>query len=110
MSVSVDIRERLKDAFAWRGDRTDEHRLADLTGWWRDPALLMQLGPALADLSGSSSVSLVLGPQSSGAMLGALVATSLHVGLERVCQRLAGWWATLDECCVPTRSRTSCGS
>ncbi|SDY65560.1 hypothetical protein SAMN05661080_04175 [Modestobacter sp. DSM 44400] len=31
-------------------------------------------------------------------------------GLERVCQRLAGWWATLDECCVPTRSRTSCGS
>jgi adenine phosphoribosyltransferase len=41
----------------------------------------MELGPALASISGSSSISLVLGPQSRGAMLGALVATSLHVGL-----------------------------
>ncbi len=84
MSVTQDVRDRLKAAFAWRGDRTDEHRLADVTGWWRDPELIAQLGPALAALRGSAEPSLVLGPQSRGAMLGALVANCLRIGLVEV--------------------------
>lgn len=84
MAISVDIRDRLKARFVWRGDRTDEHRLADVTGWWRDPEVLAELGPALAALGVSTGPSLVLGPQSRGAMLGALVAGCLQVGLVEV--------------------------
>jgi adenine phosphoribosyltransferase len=79
-----EVRERLKDAFTWRGDRTDESFLADMTGWWRDAGLLAGLGVALGALASSSEPTVVVGPQSRGAMLGALVATELGIGLIEV--------------------------
>src|SRR5512142_2431968 len=50
MPLSIDLRKRLVDAIAWRGDRWDENLRADITGWWRDPALLRALTVALSDL------------------------------------------------------------
>lgn len=68
-------------AFRWRGDRTDYSYLADVTGWWADSALMQQLGPSLADLHRDVAPTVVLGPQSRGALLGALVAVHLGIGL-----------------------------
>lgn len=71
----------LKGSFRWRGDRTDRWNLADLSGWWAEPTILRRLGPALASLFPDAQPTVVLGPQSRGALLGALVATHLGVGL-----------------------------
>jgi adenine phosphoribosyltransferase len=71
----------LRRSFRWRGDRTDVRYYADPTGWWADAGVLGQLGPALASLFEDTSPTLVIGPQSRGALVGALVATHLGVGL-----------------------------
>jgi adenine phosphoribosyltransferase len=54
---------------------------ADPTGWWADPTILRRLGPALADLFSDADPTIVLGPQSRGALVGALVACHLGIGL-----------------------------
>ncbi|MGX6607541.1 phosphoribosyltransferase family protein [Micromonosporaceae bacterium Da 78-11] len=74
----MNLRSRLRDAFRWRGDRPDEHAYADVTGWWRDPALFPLLGPALAELFPDPAPTVVVGPASRGSLLGPLVA--LHLG------------------------------
>jgi adenine phosphoribosyltransferase len=80
-----DLSERLRAAFVWRGDRTDEHYYADLTGWWRDGELLATIGPALAQLFPvQAAPTLVLGPESRGSLIGPLVATHLGVGFVEV--------------------------
>jgi adenine phosphoribosyltransferase len=84
VTSSADLRKRLKAAFVHRGDRTDARSLADVTGWWRDPELLADLGPALGSPIPEAKPSVVIGPQSRGSMLGALVATALRVGLVEV--------------------------
>ena len=71
----------LKNAFRWRGDRTDEHQLADPSGWWADPTVLAGLGRGLAALFPDEQPTVVVGPQSRGMLVGALVATQLEVGL-----------------------------
>ena len=71
----------LRAAFAWRGDRPDDRFAADLTGWWANASILSRLGPALAKPYADHRPTLVLGPQSRGALLGALVAAHLRVGL-----------------------------
>jgi adenine phosphoribosyltransferase len=78
------LRARVREAFAWRGDRTDDHRYADVTGWWRQPDLLRELGPALAGLFDRDRPTVVLGPESRGCLLGPLVALSLGVGFVEV--------------------------
>lgn len=78
------VKSGLRNAFAWRGDRTDKHRYADITGWWRRPDLLRDLGPALAGLFADEQPTVVLGPESSGFLLGPLVALSLRVGFVEV--------------------------
>lgn len=75
-------KSRLSAAFAWRGDRGDEY--ADITGWWRDPALLRDLGPALAQLFREAAPTVVLGPDSRGSLIGPLVAVHLGVGFVEV--------------------------
>jgi adenine phosphoribosyltransferase len=77
-----DLRARLRAAFAWRGDATDRHRYADVTGWWRDADLLRAIGPALAALfpAPTAAPTVVLGPESRGCVIGPLVATHLAVG------------------------------
>jgi len=72
------MRDRLRESFRWLGDRTDPDERADPTGWWRDPQTLAGLGPALADLFADEAPTVVVGPQSRGSLLGALVA--LHLG------------------------------
>lgn len=74
------LAERLVASFVWRTDRAEESSRADVSGWWRDAALLRSLGPALAGLYGDAPT-VVLGAQSRGALLGALVAEHLDVGL-----------------------------
>ncbi|SDN44786.1 adenine phosphoribosyltransferase [Geodermatophilus sp. DSM 45219] len=81
---AADLRERLCAAFAWRGDRGDDGFRADVTGWWRDPALLQDLGAGLAGLFADEAPTVVLGLPSRGVLLGALVARELGVGLVEV--------------------------
>jgi adenine phosphoribosyltransferase len=76
-----ELRNDLRGAFRWRGDRTDVSYGADLTGWWADPTILARLGPGLAQLFSEANPTVVLGPQSRGALLGGLVATHLQIGL-----------------------------
>lgn len=74
---TADLGDRLIAAFAWRGDRVDERSFADVTGWWRDPALLPKLGAALSGLVADETPTVVLGLPSRGVLLGALVARDL---------------------------------
>jgi adenine phosphoribosyltransferase len=76
-----DLRTRLRIGFHWRGG--PDVAFADITEWWRDPAVLRELPPAVAALvPGAPTV--VLGPASRGTLLGALVAAHLGVGLVEV--------------------------
>src|SRR5215207_8842309 len=79
--ADTEFRADLRAAFAWRGDRPDDRFAADPTGWWANPSILRWLGPALAKSYADLRPNLVLGPQSRGALLGALVAVHLAVGL-----------------------------
>jgi len=78
------FREALRAGFRWRGDRTDERLLADPTGWWADPRVLHEMGPALAELFAGADPTVVVGLQSRGTLLGALVAAHLGLGLVEV--------------------------
>ncbi|MEU2615599.1 phosphoribosyltransferase family protein [Micromonospora sp. NPDC007271] len=84
MDLRDDVRERLRKAFTWRGDRPDDHAYADATGWWRAPDLLRDLGPALAGLVEAERPTVVLGVESRGSLLGPLVALALGVGFVEV--------------------------
>lgn len=84
---SAELRFDLQRSFRWRGDRLDYGYLADLSGWWASPTVLGRLGPALADLFSDSPPTVVLGPQSRGALLGALVAAHLGIGLVELRKR-----------------------
>lgn len=74
----------LRSEFAWVGDRTDPTAVADMTGWWRHPTVLAEVGTALGDLFRDDEPTVVLGPESRGSLLGALTATALGVGLVEV--------------------------
>jgi adenine phosphoribosyltransferase len=78
---STELRSDLQRAFRWRGDRTDDTYGADPTGWWADSTILERLGLALAELFSDHEPTAVLGPQSRGALLGALVAAHLGIGM-----------------------------
>ena len=71
----------LRQSFRWKCDGNDVVRYADPTGWWSDASVLGRLGPALAALFDDARPTLVMGPQSRGTLVGALVATHLGVGL-----------------------------
>jgi len=98
MSDPHDLRRRLVRAHGDSRDRTDGFASADVTGWWRDPGLLAALGPGLSDLFADAEVTVVLGPQTRGTPLAALVA--LHRGAGLVEARKASapvedgvdWW------------------
>lgn len=80
----VELRAKLLDAFQWRGDKASDANYADVSGWWRDPQILAAIGPALAALHEGQPPSLVLGLQSSGSLLGPLVAQVFGVGFVEV--------------------------
>ena len=73
---SVDhARELFLNAFRW----TDGH--ADLSAVFRSPDLLAALGPAMVASFRSAGVTVVVGPEARGFVLGALCARALDVGL-----------------------------
>ena len=71
---------RLREAFAWRGSGP----YADVSGWWRDPALLASLGPLLASLHADADPTVVLGTDARGFITGPLSAVALGVGFIEV--------------------------
>lgn len=73
-------RELLRERTVHAGDR-----IATLH-WWRDPELLALLGPALASLV-PEDTEVIAGAQSSGYLLGPLVATHLGLGFIGVQKR-----------------------
>lgn len=75
-----DLQNALIDAFAWIGDRGSESSAADRTRWLRDPRIVREIGAALAGLFPDEAPTVVLGPQSSGYSLGALVAAATGAG------------------------------
>lgn len=78
----TDLRSALKNAFKRRGiDRWGLNGRPDVTRWWRDPAILGQLGPALASPLERHEPTVTRAPQTRGTMLGTLVATHLQVSL-----------------------------
>ena len=80
---TTDPARRLVDAFRWLDPGPyATHLVSDVSGWWRDPDILAGLGPALAalcpDVPGGPT--LVVGPETSGFIVGPLVATALGTG------------------------------
>lgn len=78
-----DLHEALVHAFAWISDRGDPRAGADRTRWLRDPRILGEIGAALAALV-DETPSVVIGPQTSGYGLGALVAAATGAGFAGV--------------------------
>jgi adenine phosphoribosyltransferase len=79
--VHDDLRKRLIDSFRWIDVGPDStHLVSDTSGWWRDPAILNDLGPALADLFRADRPTVVVSPEVTGYLLGPLVASSLGTG------------------------------
>jgi adenine phosphoribosyltransferase len=77
----TDLRDRLRAAFHWTDPGPDSEVLvSDRSGWWRDPAILDQLGPALGGLFPDASPTVVVAPEVTGFLIGPLVARALGVG------------------------------
>lgn len=100
MRKESDMRDRLRQSFRWRGDRTDPDFRADVTGWWRSPDTLLSLGPSLGALFPDSTPTVVMGTESHGTLLGVLTAQHLGIGFAEVRKdpgRAAdsdAWWET----------------
>jgi adenine phosphoribosyltransferase len=79
--VASDLRDRLRQAFRWTDPGPDSDILvSDRSGWWRDPHILDQIGPALADLFAGTAPTVVVAPEVTGFLLGPLVARAIGVG------------------------------
>ncbi|NJC15396.1 adenine phosphoribosyltransferase [Micromonospora profundi] len=76
-----ELTERLVDRFRWidPGPGTS-HLVSDISGWWRDPTVLAELGPALVAPYRAARPTVVLAPAVTGLLLGPLAATALGVG------------------------------
>ena len=74
-----ELSQDLLAAFRWRTDRAETGGIADLTGWWRNGALLRRLAAGLATLH-PAEPTVILGPESRGVLLGAVTAHHLGVG------------------------------
>jgi adenine phosphoribosyltransferase len=73
-------REQMRALYRSVSDRNYDGQTFDFDDWWRSPTILGELGPLLAERFRLERVSVVLGPASSGYLLGPLVAMALGVG------------------------------
>jgi adenine phosphoribosyltransferase len=79
--VASDLRDRLRIAFRWTDPGPDSDILvSDRSGWWRDPHILDEIGPALGELFAGTAPTVVIAPEVTGFLLGPLVARALGVG------------------------------
>ncbi len=79
--MDLDLRDQLRRGFRWTDPGPHSaHLVSDRSGWWRDPALLQALGPALAGLHPAEPPTVVVAPEVTGFLLGPLVARTLGVG------------------------------
>jgi adenine phosphoribosyltransferase len=79
--VASDLRNRLRAEFRWTDPGLDSQVLiSDRSGWWRDPRILYELGPALAALFADAPPTVVVAPEVTGFLVGPLVARALGVG------------------------------
>lgn len=79
--MAGDLRERLLAAFRWVDlGPAEAYEVSDASGWWRDGDLLADLGPALAALFVPDRPTVVVGPETSGFLVGPLVARALGIG------------------------------
>jgi adenine phosphoribosyltransferase len=79
--VDSALKARLIDAFRWSDPGPHStHLVSDPSGWWRDPAILGAIGPAMAELFAADRPTVVVSPAVTGFLLGPLVATALGLG------------------------------
>ncbi len=75
------LKQLLIDRYDEIGDRsTGGTTYVDRDGWWRDPLILQRLPAALSESFRNAAPTIVLAPQSSGFLLGPLVARELGIG------------------------------
>lgn len=84
----TDLRDQLLASFRWRSDPPvwpeERTHYADYTQWWRQPAILQSIGPALANLFADAAPTVVMGTVAHGSLLGPLAANHLGVGFAEV--------------------------
>lgn len=79
--MASDLCDRLRSAFRWTDPGPgSEVLVSDRSGWWRDPRILDDLGPALAGLFPRANPTVVVAPEVTGFLVGPLVARALGVG------------------------------
>lgn len=79
--MHAELRNRLVSRFRWIDPGPDStHLVSDVSGWWRDPQILATLGPALAALFPHERPTVVIAPETTGLLLGPLVAVALAAG------------------------------
>ncbi|MDG4794812.1 phosphoribosyltransferase family protein [Micromonospora sp. WMMD1082] len=79
--MPAELRKRLVDLFGWIDPGPGAtHLVSDISGWWRDPATLAALGPALVAPFRAARPTVVVSPAVTGFLLGPLAATALGVG------------------------------
>ncbi|ROT34329.1 phosphoribosyltransferase family protein [Micromonospora sp. HM5-17] len=79
--MGTELRRRLIETFRWTDPGPESDLLvSDVSGWWRDPAVLGALGPALAQPYRAARPTVVIAPEVTGYLLGPLVAGALGVG------------------------------
>lgn len=84
MMVAIDdVRSALRAAVRSRYDPESEQSYVDTDGWYADPSILSALGGALSSLFAQAAPTVVVGPASSGYLLGALTAEHLAVPFVR---------------------------
>jgi adenine phosphoribosyltransferase len=75
VTQASEMYERLRAAFRWVNGE-----LSDPAGWWRDPELLAWIAAALAEPYRGSGITVIIGPESRGFLVGGLVARELCAG------------------------------
>ncbi|WGW11931.1 phosphoribosyltransferase family protein [Saxibacter everestensis] len=78
------LRQRMTEVYRPISDRTVDYEYLNLQAWWADPEILGSIGAALARPFLDRAPSFVIGPPSSGYLLGALTAAALGVGFAAV--------------------------
>ncbi|WBB65664.1 phosphoribosyltransferase family protein [Micromonospora sp. WMMD812] len=79
--MAPELSERLVRLFRWIDPGPgSSHLVSDVSGWWRDPEVLAELGPALVAPFRAARPTVVVSPAVTGLLVGPLAATALGVG------------------------------